>query len=115
MRTHVSMIALLVLTACAADVGAGNAPGNNARITSIDFGGVDDWHAPSDTELLIKARGGKYYRATMLGICPGLSIVPAIGFVSDPTGALDRFGSVLVERRKCRFSSFEEIAKPERW
>ena len=78
-----------------------------------DLGGIKDWRSGRDGELLIEGRNGNWYRATFFGPCYELKFVDTIAFVTDSSGDLDRFSSVLVDGHRCWFRSFEPTIKPE--
>lgn len=86
----------------------------HAVIRFADLNGIRSWRAEDNRTLLIEGRNRQWYRAELVGYCPGLRFATAIGFVTDPLGDLDRFGSVYVEGDRCWFKSFEKIEKPAR-
>jgi len=78
-----------------------------------DLNGIDDWRVASDGSLLIEGRNKRWYRATFFGACSGLRFASAIGFVTESTGDLDRFSSILVDGERCYFRTLERIEPPE--
>lgn len=96
---------------------AAEVPSDRAAIHFVEYGGIENWRADNDEELLIEARNGRWYRATFYGPCTGLRSATGIGFVSDAGGSVDRFSSIVVRqpgRRilECHFHTFEEVPPP---
>lgn len=68
---------------------------------------IEDWSAPGDDALIVKALGGSQYRATFMGHCSGLRFTDTIGFVTRGTNSLDQFsGIVLPDGTRCTFKTF---------
>jgi len=86
-----------------------------AQIPFVSYGGVDDWRAEGTGAILIKARMGRYYRATFMAPCIDLPTAEHIGFETGALDTLDKFDSIVVRGRECSFRSFEEIPKPAKW
>jgi hypothetical protein len=77
-----------------------------------DMGGIRNWRPGANDSLLIEGRNGKWFRASFWGPCYDLKFVSAIAFVTEPTGELDKFSSVLVDGQRCWFRSFEKTTAP---
>lgn len=86
---------------------------DRAVIHFADLGGIRDWRADGSDAILIEGLNGRWYRATFFGPCIGLRFQESIGFVTDPGGSLDRFGSILVDGQRCWFRTFERIPAPD--
>lgn len=84
-----------------------------AVIHFADLGGIKDWRPGPDDSLFIEGRNGNWFRATFFGSCYEVKFANAIGFVTDPTGDLDKFSSILVDGRRCWFRTLERTTKPE--
>lgn len=83
-----------------------------AVIHFADLGGIDDWRAEGSDAIQIRGRNGQWYRATFFGSCIGLQFADTIAFVTDSTGDLDRFASLLVDGDRCWFRTLEKIPDP---
>lgn len=84
-----------------------------AAIHFADLGGVENWKADGSTAILIEGRNHRWYRATFFGPCPSLRFASTIGFVTEPSGDLDRFSSILVDGERCWFKTFDRVADRE--
>jgi len=76
-----------------------------ARIAFANHGGIDDWQADGDRALYVRDIHRRWYRATLLGSCIDLPFAQHVGFVSEPTGAFDRFSAIVVRGQKCMLTS----------
>ena len=86
----------------------------SARAASIPFanhGGVDDWRPDGDKAIYFRS-GRQWYRATLFSPAFDLPYVEHIGIDAGPSGALDRFGAVLVRGQRYVFSAFDKVAGP---
>jgi hypothetical protein len=77
-----------------------------------DFGGVKNWKAAPDDTLLIEGRKGDWYRASFWGPCHNLKFTETIAFVTEPTGELDKYSSILADGERCWFRTFEQVSPP---
>ena len=59
--------------------------------------------------MLITTTSGDKYRATFMNNCHSLPYSESVGFVTSPSGSLDKFGAVLVGDQKCNIRSLERI------
>lgn len=99
--------AALALPALAAAQMTGEAPdGKPASISFADHGGIKDWEAEDRDTLRIQARDGTWYVAEMMSPCFGLAFKNELAFVTEPTGSLNKFSSVIVDGNRCFFKSF---------
>lgn len=74
-----------------------------------DAGGIRDWKALGDRQLLIEGTNRRWFLATFRHRCLGLRTTDAVGFVTGVAGDLSRFDSILVRDRRCYFQTFERI------
>lgn len=77
-----------------------------------DLGGIRNWQPGPNDSLLIEGRKGVWFRVTFWGPCHELKFAEAIGFVTEPTGDLDKFSSLLAGGERCWFKTFERTSKP---
>ncbi|HEX7115507.1 MAG TPA: DUF6491 family protein [Steroidobacter sp.] len=83
-----------------------------ARIPFANLGGIRNWRATDWDTLYVQARNGQWYRAELMGPCPGLDFAHTIGFVLEPTGSFDSFSSILVDGEQCRLKSLVRSEPP---
>jgi hypothetical protein len=107
-------VSLLALGASAGPASAADATpaGAQASVPFMSFGAVRDWRAISDSEILLEANNGKWYRATLFFPCPDLRFTERIGFRTKGTDTLDRFGSVIVRHRTYPLTSLVAAEAP---
>lgn len=84
-----------------------------AVIKFADLGGIEDWRALDNGNLLIEGTRHTYYVATFYGPCLDLRSADHIGFVTDPSGSLTRFDSIVVRGHQCTFRSLTEVPAEE--
>jgi hypothetical protein len=109
LRVALSSAGIGLCAACSAAWSA-----ERAVIHFADLGGIENWRPAEDGDaILIEGRNGNWYRATFLGVCPEVHFETAIAFVTDVTGDLDRFGSIIADGRRCYFETFERTSPPE--
>lgn len=85
------------------------------RDVSIPFANriINGFRVGTDKSLILDGPGGKWYRIELDSFCQrDLAWEQAIGIDSHPTGSLDRFGTILVDHRRCRIVSLDRIADP---
>ena len=63
---------------------------------SIPFGLIRDWQADREQGLWIQDAHRKWYYATLMGPCNGLSFATGIGFDTKPLDTFDRFSAIVV-------------------
>jgi hypothetical protein len=119
---HTAAAALLVagigMHAFADASGSVNAPSSSdapraAVIHFADLGGIEDWRALRDGSLLIEGKRHTFYVATFHGPCLDLRSAEQIGFVTDASGSLTRFDSILVRGHQCTFRSLTAVGAEE--
>lgn len=112
MRSALHAALALGCAAVALASSAAPRPGEHASIPFAAIGNIRDWHADSADELYVQAMNRDWYRATFFGPCQGLPFALGIAFVTETNGALDRFGSILVDGERCWFKTFERSDAP---
>lgn len=106
-------VAVLV-TGCASVPRAEEPPlAERAVLHFADIGGIRTWRNDGRDALLIEGRNGQWYRATFFGACHELPFASAIYFVTDTTGDLDKFSSVIVRGERCYFKTFQRTDDPD--
>jgi hypothetical protein len=81
-------------------------------IPFADLGNIRDWQSEDPNELYVQSANRNWYRITFWAPCNGLPFAIGIGFVTDPTGHLDRYSSILVDGQRCWFKTFERSEAP---
>lgn len=85
-----------------------------AVIEFASLGGIRDWRpAGSANAILIEGRNGRWYRASFMNNCPQIHYSETLAFVTDPTGDLTQFSSVLAGDQRCYFKTFERTNAPD--
>ncbi len=59
--------------------------------------------------LLIEGQHHQFYLATFFGSCPRLRSAETVGFVTDATGSLTQFDSIIVDGEQCRFRTLQRV------
>lgn len=77
-----------------------------------DLGGIRDWRAGESDSLLVQGRNGKWFKATFWGGCPEIRFSDTIAFITDRTGDLDKFSSIIASGHRCWFASFAPTEAP---
>ena len=87
----------------------------HAVIHFAELDGIRDWRAAgTDSDaMLIEGRNGQWYRATFWAPCPEIHFAPAVAFVTDTNGDLDRFTSIIADGARCYFKTFDKSGDPE--
>jgi hypothetical protein len=72
-----------------------------------------NWHVVDDQTLLIQSNSRKWYKAKLLGNCPGLRFVERVGFKSNADDSFDKFSSIQVRGgQRCQLISLTESDGP---
>jgi hypothetical protein len=81
-----------------------------------DLHGIRHWEtADNGKSLLIEGRNRRWYKATFYAPCLGLRYTATLGFITDRSGDLDRFGAVIADDdQPCRFKTFEQVEAPDK-
>jgi hypothetical protein len=107
---------LLLLLAAAAAPALASSPAGRGE-ASIPFANhrdaIRNFEAPSDEIVYLQDRQRRWYRAD-LGYCLGLKWANAIGYDTRGGLALDSFGAILVEGRRCPIVSLTPSDGPPR-
>lgn len=103
-RVLLTCLLCMVCAACVSAAGspAGPAPagavpddaGQSLSIAAVNHGGVRDWIVVDDQTLLLQDSFKRWYEVRLVAPAINLVYAQAIGFVTGPSGALDRFGQI---------------------
>jgi Family of unknown function (DUF6491) len=86
-----------------------------AASVSIPFannGGIEEWHADTDSTLYLRSRNRDWYKAELTGPCSGLSFATGISYVTAPNGSFDNTSSVVVDGQSCKVMKLEKSEAP---
>lgn len=111
----INLLIFIVFSAFLA-MGASAAEKNDRHPVTIpfaDMGGIRDWRPIGTEGLLIEGYNKQWYKAEFFSPCIGLDYSLAVGFVTDPSGHVDRFSSIIVDGQRCWFKSLEKVAPTE--
>jgi len=104
-----SLLAGLTALSLATVAVASEAP---VSIPFASTGGIDEWHADTDSALYLRSRTREWYRAELLGPCAGLSYATTIGYVTPANGSFDNTSSIVVNGERCKVTKLEHSAAP---
>jgi hypothetical protein len=112
-----SLFLLPLAALCAAAAPAQTSPspadtGKRATIPFVQFDGIQDFQSDGDNAVFLQDRSRKWYHATVLGPCLGLSFATRIGVKTSGSSSLDRFGSLLVDGQECRIDELVTSGPP---
>lgn len=110
-----ALLAASTVSALAADDGAPPASTATRPEVAIPFanhGGVRDWRAVDDATLLLQDVHGQWYRAKLFAPVYHLAYAERIGFITPPSGSLEKFGSVLIHGRRYPIVSLTRAPAP---
>lgn len=112
-----STLAIAAMLAVSAVTFAASAP--PAKSTSdgwIPFakhGGIRDWQGDSDKGMWVQGSDRHWFYATFMAPCLGLPFTETVGFVTGPSGELDKWSSVLVRgESRCVIQTFAPSEGP---
>ncbi|GAA0316776.1 hypothetical protein GCM10009087_28990 [Sphingomonas oligophenolica] len=105
-------LSLLMLGAAATAQKAPTPPGTPASIPFVDHDGIYDFEADGDHAVYLQDRSRKWYHATLMGPCLGLSFATRIGVKTSGSSSLDKFGSLLVDRDECKIDELVTSGPP---
>ena len=88
------------------------APGKPASIPFVDMRGIEDFQPDGDRAVYLQDRNRKWYRATIMGPCLGLSYATRIGVKTRGGSSLDKYGSLLVDGDECRIGELMTSGPP---
>lgn len=84
-----------------------------ASIPFANHGGINDWRADGSQGIWVQSVGRRWYYAKFLGPCIELPFANALGFVSEPSGELNRWSSIRVPHGgRCQFIDFQASQGP---
>ncbi|HEY2145564.1 MAG TPA: DUF6491 family protein [Steroidobacteraceae bacterium] len=117
--TRALMLAWLLLGGTPSPAAAPDAPAappREAQILFADKGGIIDWQVVDTKTVLVKDRGGRWYKATLFGTCFDLpTATNRLAFQSNPNGTFDKFSTIIVRgQQRCQLASFVETTAPPR-
>ncbi|MEO9131772.1 MAG: DUF6491 family protein [Sphingomonas sp.] len=110
-----SLLAFSFLSAAASTAIAQTPPpeaGKPASIPFVDIDGVYDFQADGDHAVYLQDRSRKWYHATLMGPCLGLSFATRIGVKTRGAGSLDKYGSLLVDGQDCQIADLLTSGPP---
>ncbi|MCB1692980.1 MAG: hypothetical protein KDI19_09450 [Pseudomonadales bacterium] len=110
MKTTTLCFALVLTSLVAVNANADST--RPVTIPFVDYGGIRSWEPVGQEAILIEGRNNKWYKATFFSPCIGLSFPLAVGFVTDPSGSVDQFSSILVDGDRCWFKKLEQVPAP---
>jgi hypothetical protein len=103
----------LAAVSCASILAGGNALGaQRTMIPFADLGNIRDWRSDDANELYVQSANRNWYRITFWAPCNELPFAIAIAFVTDPSGQLDEYSSILVDGERCWFKTFQPSSEP---
>ena len=109
-----SLLALPLLMLAGAAV-AQSTPVETGKPASIPFvrlGGIYDFEPDGDHAIYLQDRSRKWYHATIMGPCLGLSFATRIGVKTSFSNSLDKFGSLLVDGDECKIDELVTSGPP---
>jgi len=86
--------------------------GKPASIPFVDMRGIEDFQPDGDHAVYLQDRSRKWYHATIMGPCLGLSFATRIGVKTRGSGSLDKYGSLLVDGDECRIDDLLTSGPP---
>lgn len=87
-------------------------PEPEARIAFVNHGGIRNFRPAGRETVYLQDRGRQWYRADLMGPCPGLPWALALGVETAGSSSLDRFGALIVEGRRCQLHSLVRVDAP---
>jgi hypothetical protein len=83
-----------------------------ARIAFVNHGGIRNFRPAGRETVYLQDRGRQWYRAELMGPCPGLPWAIALGVEPRGTSSLDRFGALIVDGQRCQLHSLVRVDAP---
>ena len=84
----------------------------SVSIPLANNGGIEEWHADTDSTLYLRSRTKDWYKAELYGPCSGLSFATGIGYVTPPNGNFDNTSSIVVDGQNCKVMKLEKSGPP---
>ncbi len=89
------------------------APPREAQISFANQDGIVDWQVVDEKTVLVKDRGARWYKATLLNSCFDLpSASQRLGFKANANGTFDKFSTIIVRDQRCQLISFVAATPP---
>ena len=89
------------------------APPREAQISFANKDGIVDWQVVDDKTVLVKDRGGRWYKATLFNSCFDLpSASQRLQFKTNANGTFDKFSTIIVRDQRCQLTSFVATTAP---
>jgi hypothetical protein len=93
---------------------SGAVPAAEASIPFADHGGIYNWEVIDDRTMLLQDRDKRWYKATVLFSCQGLTSKQRVGFVANPDGSFDKMSALQVGDQRCPLKSLTRTGPPQR-
>jgi hypothetical protein len=91
------------------------APPREAQISFANQDGIVDWQVVDDKTVLVKDRGGRWYKATLFNSCFDLPAASQrLEFQANANGAFDKFSTIIVRDQRCQLTSFVATTAPRK-
>lgn len=91
---------------------SGEKPTAYASIPFANLGGIAEWRADGERGIYPRMPGQQWYYAQFMTPCAGLAAAEEIGFITNPSGSLDRFSAVTVGRNRCYVANLAASEPP---
>ena len=112
MRIRLHALAFGALSCLAMLAGGKALAAQRTMIPFADLGNIRDWDSDSPSELYVQSANRDWYRITFWAPCNELPFALGIAFVTEPTGHLDQYSSILVDGERCWFKTFDRSGPP---
>ncbi|MES1971946.1 MAG: DUF6491 family protein [Pseudomonadota bacterium] len=86
--------------------------GKPATIPFVDHDGIQDFQPDGDHVVYLQDIRRRWYRATIMGPCLGLSFATRIAVKTRGSTSLDKYGSLLVDGEDCRIDELVMSGPP---
>jgi hypothetical protein len=103
----VTLATLAASTAMAAAKSPFTKSSADGWIPFANHGGIRDWRDDGDRGMWVQGSDRHWFYATFMSPCIGLPFAQSVGFVTGPSGELDKWSSVLVRGElRCVIQTF---------
>jgi hypothetical protein len=82
-----------------------SAPPPQPRIKIARQVGINNWAVPNDQTVYIQDNHRQWYKAELLGHCPGITFATHLGFDFEPNGDFDKFSAIHYGHQRCPLTS----------
>lgn len=110
MKIHHIFLAALAAATLAGSASA--APPEEASISFVSSGSINNWRVIDRDTLYVQDVHRKWYRAELMGPCFDLNFAQAIGFDVRGTDRFDKYSSIVVRGQRCPVQSLVASAPP---